>query len=203
MIRRNGTVTPFDFNKIGIAMTKAFLAVEGDSAAGSTRINETVTQLVKRITEALMRRMPDGGIIHIEDIQDQVELALMRSGEHKIARAYVLYREERRRIREQQTETTERSPLNVTLNDGTIAPLDLNRLEKLVNSACQGLTDVSAAYILEDMQRNLFDKVPVKEVSKALIMSARVLIEKEPNYSFVAARLLLDNLRAEALQFLI
>lgn len=203
VIRRNGTLTPFDANKIAIAMTKAFLAVEGDTASSSTRIHETVSKLVARINEVFLRRMPSGGTIHIEDIQDQVELSLMRSGEHKIARAYVLYREERRKVREQQQEAEKAQPqLHVTLNDGKVVPLDLNRLTHLVNSACTNLSDVSANNIIEDTQRNLFDKVPVKEVSKALIMSARVLIEKEPNYSYVAARLLLDELRGEALSFL-
>ncbi len=202
VIRRNGTLTPFDGNKISIAMTKAFLAVEGDTAAGSPRINEIVRNLVQKISEVFFRRMPSGGTIHIEDIQDQVELCLMRAGEHKTARAYVLYREERRKIREQQTDTPATTQLTVTLNDGKVVPLDLKRLTTLVDSACMGLTDVSAKNIIEDTQRNLFDKVPVKEVSKALIMSARVLIEKEPNYSYVAARLLLDDLRSEALSFL-
>lgn len=204
VIRRNGTLTPFDASKIAIAMTKAFLAVEGTSAAGSARIHDTVTQLVNQISNAFKRRLPSGGTIHIEDIQDQVELLLMRSGEHKIARSYVLYREERRKIREQQeTETgTSRQQLHVTLHDGKVVPLDINRLTHLVNSACTNLSDVSAEHIIEDTQRNLFDKVPVNQVSKSLIMSARVLIEKEPNYSFVAARLLLDDLRSEALSFL-
>ena len=204
VIRRNGTLAPFQANKLEVAMTKAFLAVEGDTAVGSPRINDTVIKLVKRITETFVRRMPSGGTIHIEDIQDQVELALMRAGEHKVARAYVLYREERRKIREQeQAESTDTGPkLHVTLDDGTVAPLDVKRLTTLVESACINLVDVSPNLIIEDTQRNLFDKVPAKEVSKALIMSARVLIEKEPNYSYVAARLLLDDLRTEALSFL-
>lgn len=205
VIRRNGTLTPFDASKITLAMIKAFLAVEGDTAAGSSRINETVIKHVSKITDAFARRMPSGGTIHIEDIQDQVELTLMRAGEHKVARAYVLYREERRKIREQQKETegnTTNIQLHVTLHDGKVVPLDIDRLTRTVDSACAHLTDVSAAHIIADAKRNLFDKIPVDQVSKALIMSARVLIEKEPNYSFVAARLLLDDLRSEALNFL-
>lgn len=203
VIRRNGALTAFDGNKIGIAMTKAFLAVEGDSAAGSSRIHEKVNNLVTKITNTFMSRLSSGSTIHIEDIQDQVELLLMRTGEHKVARAYVLYREERRKIREQQqAEESKNRALTVTLEDGSIIPLDINRLSELVTNACENLADVSANHIIEDAQRNLFNKVPVKEVSKALIMSARALIEKEPNYSFVAARLLLDQLRHEAFGFL-
>ncbi len=205
VIRRNGTLTPFDANKITIAMTKAFLAVEGDTAAGSARINETVTKHVAKISEAFARRMPSGGTIHIEDIQDQVELTLMRAAEHKVARAYVLYREERRKIREQNVSTAiapTKTQLHITLSDGKVVPLDIDRLTTTVNDACLGLKDVSAKYITEETVRNLFDKIPANQVSKALIMSARVLIEKEPNYSYVAARLLLDDLRSEALSFL-
>ncbi len=205
VIRRNGTLTPFDGNKIVIAMTKAFLAVEGDTAAGSSRIKETVVKHVNKICDAFTRRLPSGGTIHIEDIQDQVELILMRAGEHKVARAYVLYREERRKIREQQAELEAKAShprLHITLRNGVVAPLDEERLTKTVNSACYSLSDVSANHIIEDTKRNLFDNIPADQVSKALIMSARVLIEKEPNYSFVAARLLLDDLRSEALGFL-
>ncbi|MDR3492571.1 MAG: ribonucleoside-diphosphate reductase subunit alpha [Gammaproteobacteria bacterium] len=204
VIRRNGTVTPFDANKIAIAMTKAFLAVEGLNASGSSRVHETVKNLLQTISDTFARRMPTGGIIHIEDIQDRVELTLMRHGEHKVARSYVLYREERRKARSEQknVEETIGNQLHVTLSNGEIAPLDLKRIMQVVNSACQNLEDVSADLIIEDTKRNLFDKVPVKEVSNALIMSARVLIEKEPNYSYVAARLLADDLRGEALSFL-
>ncbi|MDR3477611.1 MAG: ribonucleoside-diphosphate reductase subunit alpha [Gammaproteobacteria bacterium] len=202
VIRRNGTVTPYDANKIAIAMTKAFLAVEGVNASGSPRIHDTVSNLLQKISYTFTRRLPTGGTIHIEDIQDQVELTLMREGEQKVARAYVLYREERRKIRDEQTEETSDNQLHVTLNDGKVVPLDMKRLSNVVTNACEGLEDVSAAHIIEDTRRNLFDKVPVKEVSRALIMSARVMIEKEPNYSYVAARLLADDLRSEALTFL-
>jgi ribonucleoside-diphosphate reductase alpha chain len=202
VIRRNGSVTVFDANKISIAMTKAFLAVEGDNASGSPRVHEKVANLLQKIADTYNRRMPTGGTINIEDIQDQVELTLMREGEHKVARTYVLYREERRKIRAEQTAEPTKNQLHVTLNDGKVVPLDINRMTLLVKSACEGLEDVSDIHIIEDTQRNLFDKVPVKEVSRALIMSARVLIEKEPNYSYVAARLLADELRSEALSFL-
>lgn len=204
VIRRNGTVTPFDANKIAVAMTKAFLAVEGDTAAGSSRIHEKVTSLTQKIGEMLTRRLHDGGTIHIEEIQDRVELELMRTGEYKVAKSYVLYREERRRARDEQNEAEKKtaSLLHVTLADGTVQLLDMEILHSKVQAACKDLAHVSASNIVEDVKRNLFDKVPVREVKKALVMSARMLIEKEPNYTYVAARLLLDDLRDEALHFL-
>lgn len=206
VIRRNGTVTPFDANKIAVAMTKAFLAVEGDTAAGSTRIHDKVTLLSQKIADTFHRRLSSGGTINIEEIQDLVELELMRAGEYKVAKRYVLYREERRRARELEqkeakTKTTE-FVLNVTETDGSIHPLDMQTLQKQVEHACLDLASVSAEHIINDTKRNLFDQVPVRDVNKALVMSARVLIEKEPNYSYVAARLLSDDLRREALDFL-
>ncbi len=206
VIRRNGTVTPFDANKIAIAMTKAFLAVEGDTAAGSTRIHEKVSQLSKKIADTFNRRLHSTGTIHIEEIQDLVELELMRAGEYKVAKAYVLYREERRRVREQeQAEAENKKPetvLHITLADGSIKPLDLAALKQQIEYACKNLSDVTPDLILDDVKRNLFDKVPVREVNKALVMSARILIEKEPNYTYVAARLLLNDLQREAFFFL-
>jgi ribonucleoside-diphosphate reductase alpha chain len=206
VIRRNGKVTGFDANKIAVAMTKAFLAVEGGSAAASRRVHDLVGELTEQLTDALHRRNPTGGTVHIEDIQDQVELALMRSGEHKVARAYVLYREEQARKRAEETAAlapeAAATPVNVTLADGTTRPLDIGRLRKLVAEACDGLEAVTTDTILDDTCRNLFDGVKEGDVSQALVMSARTLIEKEPNYSYAAARLLMDMLRREALGFL-
>lgn len=206
VIRRNGTVTPFNANKIALAMTKAFLAVEGDAAVHSSRIHEKVLGLTKKIRNTFDRRLQTGGTLPIEEIQDQVELELMRAGEYKVAKAYVLYREERRRIREQEQQAakTNQSPfsLHVTLADGRVEPLDMTALHAQINMACKHLKDVSADLILEDVKRNLFDNVPVHEINKALVMSARILIEKEPNYTYVASRLLLNDLEQEAFHFL-
>ena len=92
VIKRNGAVVPYTDEKIIVAITKAFLAVEGAAAAASGRIHETVHALNDQIREVFKRRMPSGGNVHIEDIQAQVELALMRRGEQKIDRSYVIYR---------------------------------------------------------------------------------------------------------------
>jgi len=204
VIRRNGKVTHFDGDKIAVAMTKAFLAVEGGSAAASSRIHEKVAELTRQVVNALQRRNPTGGTVHIEEIQDQVELELMRGGEHKIARAYVLYREEQARKRaEERAETQPKEHLvNITRADGSVVPLDVARLRALVTEACEGLEAVTVDSIMNDTCRNLFDGVKEEDVSKALVMSARTMIEQDPDYSYAAARLLMDGLRKEALGFL-
>ncbi|NEV61762.1 ribonucleoside-diphosphate reductase subunit alpha [Thiorhodococcus minor] len=206
VIRRNGKVTHFDPNKIMVAMTKAFLAVEGGSAAASSRIHDRVRELTEQVVSALTRRLPGGGTVHIEDIQDQVELALMRAGEHKVARDYVLYRDSRARERAEKSaasaELTEGPSIKVTLADGSTRPLDIERMARLVDEACRDLDAVDAQAILSETLRNLFDGVRETDARQALVMSARTLIEHDPQYSQVAARLLLDILRREALGFL-
>ncbi|MGB5799109.1 MAG: ATP cone domain-containing protein, partial [Mesorhizobium sp.] len=203
VIRRNGAVTPFDPVKITVALTKAFLAVEGSTAAGSRRVHDLVADLTEQVTSALTRRVGEGRLFHIEDVQDQVELALMRGEHHKVARAYVLYREERTRERaaEKVAQATPHSLFNVKTEDGTLRPLDEGRLARVVEEACDGLAAVSAAPILAEARRNLYDGLSLDELSLAPILAARTLVEQEPNYAFVSARLLLDRLRREALTF--
>jgi ribonucleoside-diphosphate reductase alpha chain len=207
VIKRNGTVVPYTDDKITVAITKAFLAVEGGQAAASSRIHETVRHLTEQVTATFKRRMPSGGTLHIEDIQDQVELALMRAGEQKVARDYVLYRESRAQERKRSAETGKgvaqpHPSIRITLADGTQRPLDLGRLQTIIREACEGLAEVDGALIERETLKNLYDGVAQKDVNTALVMTARTLVEREPNYSYVTARLLLDTLRAEALDFL-
>jgi ribonucleoside-diphosphate reductase alpha chain len=199
VIRRNGAVVGFEPSKISIAVTKAFLAVNGGQGAASARVRELVEQLTANVVSALVRRQPAGGTFHIEDVQDQVELALMRSGEHDVARAYVLYRAKRMEERaQQQSKTAPDAPqLHVTEN-GERRPLDLNQVRGLITSACIGLEKhVDAEAILAETVRNLYDGVPVEELHKSIILAARALMEKDPAYSKVTARLLMHTIRKE------
>ena len=206
VIKRNGTVVPYTDDKITVAITKAFLAVEGGSAAASSRIHDTVARLTEQVTTTFKRRMPSGGTIHIEEIQDQVELALMRAGEQKVARDYVIYRDSRARERAGRAaegqQVLAHPSIRITLADGSFAPLDMGRLNTIVTEACEGLAEVDANLIQSETLKNLYDGVAMKDVNTALVMTARTLVEREPNYSFVTARLLMDTLRAEGLGFL-
>jgi ribonucleoside-diphosphate reductase alpha chain len=204
-IKRNGKVTSFDENKIKVAITKAYIAVEGGNAAMSNRIHEQIDDLCLQIIQAFKRRLPTGGNIHIEDIQDQVELVLMRNRQYKVARAYVLYREEHRKVRDialkQQQAQDTKTPL-ITMPNGELKPLDLTRVQTIVTEACRDLTNVDGEPVIKDALRNLFNQAKLQDVHRALIMAARTLIEREPNYTYVSARLLLDSMRHEALSHL-
>ena len=204
VIRRNGSVVGFEPAKISIAMTKAFIAVNGGQGAASARIRELVAQHTQSVVAALLRRRPEGGTFHIEDIQDQVELALMRGGEHEVARAYVLYREERAKERARQRELqTQRAsePVEIEVVEGGVKrSLDLPALRSLITDACEGLGDaVKPEPVLQATLRDVYNGIPMDEVRKCTVLAARSLIESEPSYSFVTARLLLNSLRLETL----
>ncbi len=201
IIRRNGAVVPFEPSKIAVAMMKAFLAVHGTQGAASASVRETVEGLTQAVIRALMRSRPGGGTFHIEDVQDQVELGLMRSGHHEIARAYVLYREKRTQERAKiVSQDAPPAPLLHVMDNGERIVLDLNRLQQIIVSACAGLgADVKPEPILAETMRNLYDGVPMDEVYKASVLAARTLIEKDPDYSYATARLLFHTMVKEVL----
>jgi len=201
IIRRNGAVVSFEPHKIAVALMKAFLAVHGTQGAASASVRETVDGLTEQVVRALLRSRPGGGTFHIEDIQDGVELGLMRGGFHEVARAYVLYRERRAQERSKQGQAPAvAAPTFHVIDNGQRVPLDQAALKALIVSACEGLgADVKPEPILAETQRNLYDGVPIDEVYKAAILAARTLIEKDPAYTRATARLLQHTIRREIL----
>jgi len=192
VIKRNGSVVDFDRSKIEVAITKAFLAVHTSAAAASSSVQQKVAQLSQNVYDTFSSRMPSGGTIHIEEIQDQVELALMRSEELKVARAYVLYRAERTKLRQEESSISQEEP--------KLSPSE--RTETIAKEACEGLSGTNAETILKEANKNLYEGASENEIKEALILSSRSLVEIEPNYTFATSRILLDNLRTEALSFL-
>ena len=200
VIRRNGTLSAFEPSKIAAAVTKAFLAVEGPAASGSARVHDAVESVVETVMGRLTRRVDGAQVVHIEDIQDAVELALMRGEHHKVARAYVLYREERARERAKAAPVETAKPsLRMKSSDGALVPLDDARLAAVIAEACDGLDGVDVSPIQAETARNLYDGITLDELALAPILASRTLIETEPNYAKVTARLLLDKLRREVL----
>ena len=208
IIRRNGSVVAFEPSKIAIAVTKAFLAVNGGQGAASARVREQVEQLTHSVVRALLRSRPNGGTFHIEDIQDQVELALMRSGEHNVARAYVLYREKRNQERAaqqgiaQETQTaTQAGESGIKVTDNGVEKwLDMAALRTIIEAACEGLgNNIDASPIITETIKNLYDGVPMAQVYDSAILASRTLIEKDPAYSQVTARILMHVIRKEIL----
>ena len=204
IIRRNGAVVPFEPAKITVATMKAFLAVHGTQGAASASVRETVDALTQSVVKALVRSRPGGGTFHIEDVQDQVELSLMRGSHHEVARSYVLYRE--RRTQERSALAVDNKPddnaIIMVIDQGEKIPLNLNHLRALIETCCEGLSaDVKAEPILNETLRNLYEGVPLEEVFKAAILATRTLIEKDPDYTFATARLLMHTIAKEVLGF--
>jgi ribonucleoside-diphosphate reductase alpha chain len=201
IIRRNGSVVPFEPNKIAVAMMKAFLAVHGTQGAASASVRQTVDELTQAVMRAMMRSRPGGGTFHIEDVQDQVELGLMRGGHHEIARAYVLYREKRTQERARLTQVqTPAVTLIHVMDGGKKVALDIRNLQALIEASCANLgAGVKPDPIVAETMRNLYDGVPIDEVYKASILAARTLIEKDPDYTYATARLLMHTIRREVL----
>ena len=192
VIKRNGSVVNFDKSKIEVAITKAFLAVHTSAAAASSSVQQKVNKLSDNVHDTFSSRMPSGGTIHIEEIQDQVELALMRSEELKVARAYVLYRAERTKIRQEESSTVHQ-PTNLSPSE---------RTEAIAEEACEGLSGTNPETIINEANKNLYEGASEEEIKEALILSSRSLVEAEPNYTYATSRILLDGLRTEALSFL-
>ena len=191
VIKRNGKVVSFEDEKIKVAIMKAFLAVEGGTAAGSSRIHEEVDQMAQDIIKVFERRMPSGGTIHIEEIQDQVELQLMRNEHHKVARSYVLYREARKNERVEEKEDNR----NIEQSVQTI-------IDNAVKKACTDLDNVDEALLATEIKNATYEGISEKDLAESMLMTARTMVEKEPNYSYVTARLLLNNMENEVCGFL-
>ncbi|HCJ6509393.1 TPA: ribonucleoside-diphosphate reductase subunit alpha [Acinetobacter baumannii] len=201
VIKRTGDVAAFDAEKISVAIGKAFLAVEGQQSADSSRIHDRITQLTEMVLNTFTRRLPSGGTIHIEEIQDQVELALMRTGEHKVARAYVIYRDQRASARK-DTNSNHHPTLQVTDANGQLQPLDLSALQATVNRAAEGLEGIDVQAIIDETIKNLYNGVKESDIATTMMMATRTRIEQEPNYTYVTARLLRDELVSTGLAFL-
>lgn len=204
VMRRDGRLVPFLPEKITLALTKAFLAAQDQHTEPTARTREMADTLTANVVESLSRRR-EAGEFHIEEIQDQVELALMRAGEHGVARRYVLYREERAKAREATVKAPEPEvtgrPLHITGANGEAVVLDVAGLKARLGVACAGLGEhVSAENLLDDTLAGLYDGIPYVEVNRAAIMAARTYIEVAPEYAYVAARLLLHDISEEVLR---
>ncbi|MBP9787283.1 MAG: ribonucleoside-diphosphate reductase subunit alpha [Acinetobacter sp.] len=201
VIKRTGEIASFNAEKISVAIGKAFLAVEGQQGADSSRIHDRIAQLTEMVLNTFNRRLPSGGTIHIEEIQDQVELALMRTGEQKVARAYVIYRDQRATAR-QQTGANHHPTLQITDAKGQLQPLDLDALTTTIEIASEGLEGIDVQAIVDETVKNLYNGVKESDIATTMMMATRTRIEQEPNYTYVTARLLSNELVSTGLEFL-
>ncbi len=202
VIKRNGDVVAFNAEKIAVAIGKAFLEVEGSQVVDSSRVHDLTADLTEKVLTTFKRRLPSGGTIHIEEIQDQVELELMRAGEQKVARAYVIYREKQAEKRKLEQGEEHHPTLQVTDEHGQLHPLNLSLLTATVTKASEGLDNIDIQAIVDETVKNLYNGVKISDIATTMMMATRTRIEREPNYSYVTARLLRNELVADGLEFL-
>ena len=193
VIRRDGSVVAFEPDKIRVAVAKAFIFdhhgkewIDGKRELSDSE-HILVAQVLQDVVAAVTKRKLGGGSIHIEDIQDQVELHLMRTDQHKVARSFVLYREARLQVRAAASDGDENA--GVTLHDGTVVAW--KKIEEEIAALSGDLLDVEPGKIVSSVKRDVYNGMNLAEWGKALILSARQMIELEPGYSQLAARLLL------------
>jgi ribonucleoside-diphosphate reductase alpha chain len=201
--RRDGSLVKFNQGKIERAILAAFKAEEG-FAEPSERVRGEVLSILEKVLVSLQDRRPMGGTFHIEEIQDQVEISLMREGSPEIAKRFVIYRESRAKARETIEPTVQDKDLakglTMTNSEGVEVPLDMTLLQRLVQEACEGFEAiVDRDDLLKETVANLYKGVPERQISKSLVMVARSRIEEDPAWSVVTARILMDEIRCEVL----
>jgi len=207
VVRRDGSISPFKSDKISEAIKKAFLAQtkirnnKNKDKEQQDSIYKTVEILTHKVVSALTRRIADGDMIHIEDIQDQVELALMRDEHHKVARAYVLYREQRAASRYHTNKLKEQvgvkvSSLMVLKRDGTKEPVSLDKITNRVSVLSTGL-NIDPIVVAQKAIPGLYPDITSTEIDNYLAETAAALTVEHPDYSYLAARIKANSLHKE------
>ena len=213
VIRRDGSITPFKSNNISSAIKKAFLAQtkinnnKEKDLEQKDSVHKTVDKLTQKVVSALTRRIADGDMIHIEDIQDQVELGLMRDEHHKVARAYVLYREQRAAQRYHAKKLKEQvggkvSSMMVAKRDGSKEPVSLEKITNRISVLSTGLL-IDPIIVAQKAIPGLYNEITSTEIDNYLAETSASLTVEHPDYSNLAARIKVNALHKETPGFVI
>ncbi|GMW03843.1 MAG: ribonucleoside-diphosphate reductase subunit alpha [Candidatus Hydrogenedentota bacterium] len=204
--KRDGRSANFEPDRIYRAIEAAFKA---DSAIPKEGHLDPDTQAQVRsisdsVVASVLKQALVGDTLEIERIQDTVEQTLMKHGHYSVARRYIVYREERKKARALRGETdlkgAPQAKLHLSLPDGTRKPLDPDSIRRRIIEACKGFEElVSAQNLFDEVIVTLYDGITATEIEKAIIFAARGRIERDPAYSYVAARVLLVTIYSEVL----
>lgn len=203
VIKRDHRTLPFDRQRIANAIEQAYLATIPPNHRDDELLAQEINDLTDSVHQTLIRRYPQGGHIHVEEIQDNVIARLIEyTGHDGVAKNYATYRESRHKVRQESTmmQSNGEPLVHVVLKDGTEQPIDWERLQRQVDEACEDLIDIDEVLLLENIKRNIRDGMPEQELRSALVDTATDMIKIEPNFDGVAARFMLMQLREESLQ---
>ncbi|HEY5769953.1 MAG TPA: ATP cone domain-containing protein, partial [Terrimicrobium sp.] len=196
LIRRNGTVVPWNESKIEIACRKAFLTTKED-AESAIKIARAVTARIRR---------GDQAFAHIEDVQDMVQEELMRQGFYKVAESYILYRAQRTRMREEAAQPApdaeQDSLVVVRGKDGQSVFWDGSELKRRIQFAVIGLDLCLDEHRIErELRRSIGAEISEEGLRSTIILNARSMIEKDADFAKFAGRILLSYIYEEILDW--
>ena len=199
VVKRDHSTVAFDKERIFKAIEKAFAATRKEGVEDPLT-QATIDRVTTKVKDNLVSRYPQGGYIHIEEIQDTVIARLMEEQHYTIARNYGDYREQRKQERESRELLTSDEGPTVNLVDESGALLILNWRELRINiaEACRDVLDVDEVRLLEQIKLSIHDGMNVSEYKRNIVNTATDMIKVEPNYDTVAARLLLIQIREQA-----
>ena len=197
VVKRTGEVVDFDGARIQNAIVRAVGAVKAAS------VNESeVESIAEDVTEEIRARFTDF-YPNVENIQDIVEKHLVRAQHYKVAKAYILYRAERQKAREEAAEraieNAKLGKLTVKKRDGRLQLLNVRKIDESLRRASEGLDTEALDYdaILREVVKNVYDEIDTTDIDKALVLAAAAFIERHPAHSYLSSRLLLQRLQKE------
>ena len=190
--KRSGSIAEFDMSRIESAITKAY---EANNVALD---NDDLKSLVLRVIDAVEAefgvRIPD-----VESIQNYVEKEIAAKGDFEVAKSYILYRHERAEARNREikevSKRIDKQQLMVHKRSGKVVPFDVTEIDKAIQNVCQGFEKcVDVSEIVSAAKLNMYDGISTSEINKAIVMTLKSRIERDPAFSFITARFLINDL---------
>ncbi|MBI2633711.1 MAG: ribonucleoside-diphosphate reductase subunit alpha [Parcubacteria group bacterium] len=196
--KRDGRIVDFDRTKIEVAISKACRAT-GTEALESF-LSSIADEVIADLEAKFFEKIPG-----VEDVQDVVERKLAEKGLFEAAKAYILYRKEHQRLREEKRQELlskiEKGEIKIKKRDGSLANFDVSEIERALENCCVGLEKnaIDLEGIIRDTKLGVYDGIPTKEINQVVVMAIKARVERDPVYSYLAARFLINDLYKEVL----
>ncbi len=199
--KRSGSIVDFDQSRIEVAIKKAY------EATSITISDSDVAELANKVVIAIETVLGEGEearVPSVEDTQNEVERVIADRGDFLVAKAYILYRQERAEVRYEQQqallEKIDRAEVKVKTRSGKIIPFDIKQIEKAIENACIGYEKcVDVPEIVAAAKLNIYDGITTSEINKAIVMALKTRVERDPAFAFITARFLFNDLYKEVI----
>ncbi len=190
--KRNNNLVPFDRSRIEVAMRGAYTDV--GVVISYLELSAMCDGIISEIKDSFV-----GRVATVEDIQDLVEKSIINKGDLEVARAFMAYRMEHAMLREERKKDLlrriEKGDINIKKRDGSLVRFDMSQIREAVANFCRGHEKVcDIDEIIEAAKLNIFDGISTSEINKAVTMAMKSRIERDPAFSFISARFLINDL---------